>query len=134
MNKELLDNLKQQKEAYREWKQGWVAWDEYREIVQAAWDHVRKAKAQAELNLARDVKGNKQSFHRYVSDKRKTRKSNRKEAGGLVTWHMEKAEILNDFLALVFTSKCSIHTTQVAEGKGKEWENEVPRTVGKDQI
>jgi len=33
MNKELLDKLKDKKEAYRGWKQGQVAWNEYREIV-----------------------------------------------------------------------------------------------------
>ena len=63
MNKELLDKLKHKKEAYRGWKQGQVAWEEYREIVRAARDQVRKAKALIELNLARDVKGNKKSFH-----------------------------------------------------------------------
>ena len=45
MNKELLDKLKHNKEAYRGWKQGQVAWEEYRAIVQAARDQVRKAKA-----------------------------------------------------------------------------------------
>jgi len=43
MNKELLDKLKHKKEVYRGWKQGQVAWEEYREIVQAARDQVRKA-------------------------------------------------------------------------------------------
>ncbi|GAB0189924.1 protein inscuteable [Grus japonensis] len=33
MNKELLDKLKHKNEAYRGWKQGQVAWEEYREIV-----------------------------------------------------------------------------------------------------
>jgi len=33
MNKELLAKLKQKKEACRGWKQGQVAWEEYREIV-----------------------------------------------------------------------------------------------------
>ena len=33
MNKELLAKLKQKKEAYRGWKQGQVAREEYREIV-----------------------------------------------------------------------------------------------------
>ncbi|PKU42736.1 hypothetical protein llap_6956 [Limosa lapponica baueri] len=63
MNKELLDKFKHNREAYRRWKQGQVAWDEYREIVQADRDQVRKAKVQIELNLARDIKGNKQSFY-----------------------------------------------------------------------
>ncbi|KGL89856.1 hypothetical protein N301_01578, partial [Charadrius vociferus] len=137
MNKELLDKLKQKKEAYREWKEGQEAWEEYREIVRAARDQVRKAKAQIELNLARDVKGNKKSFYIYASDKRKTRENVgplRKETGDLVTQDMEKAEVLNDFLALVFTGKFSSDTTQVTEGKGRDWENELPPTVGEDQV
>ena len=56
MNKELQDKLKQKKEAYRGWKQGQVAWEEYREIVQVAREQVRKAKALTQLNMARDVK------------------------------------------------------------------------------
>ncbi|GAB0179301.1 mitochondrial enolase superfamily member 1 [Grus japonensis] len=47
---------------------------------------------------------------------------------------MERAEVLNDFFASVFTSKCSSHTTQVAEGKGRDWENEELPTVGEDQV
>ncbi|GAB0176214.1 hypothetical protein GRJ2_000086600 [Grus japonensis] len=120
MNKELLDKLKHKKEAYRGWNQRQVAWEEYRETVQAARDQVGKAKALIEFNLARDVKGNKKSFYRYISDKRKTRENVGplwKETGDLVTWDMEKAEVFNDFFASVFTSKCSSHTTQVAEGK-----------------
>jgi len=33
MKKELLDKVKHKKEAYRGWKQGQVAWEEYREII-----------------------------------------------------------------------------------------------------
>ncbi|GAB0196251.1 mitochondrial enolase superfamily member 1 [Grus japonensis] len=33
-----------------------------------------------------------------------------------------------------FTSKCSSHTTQVAEGKGRNWENEELPTVGEHQV
>jgi len=33
MNKDLLGRLKHKKEAYRVWKQGQVAWEEYRKIV-----------------------------------------------------------------------------------------------------
>jgi len=61
MNMELLDKLQHKKEAYRGWKQGQVAWQEYREIVRTARDQVRKAKALIELNLVRDVKGNKKT-------------------------------------------------------------------------
>jgi len=111
------------KEVYRGWKQGQVAWEEYREIVQAARGQIRKAKTLIELNLARGIKDNTKSFYRYVSDKRRTRESMDpawKEMGDLVTWNMEKAEVLNDFFSLVFISKCSSHTTEVTEGKGRD--------------
>ncbi|GAB0209530.1 mitochondrial enolase superfamily member 1 [Grus japonensis] len=136
MNKELLGKLKHKKEAYRGWKQGQVAWEEYRETVRAARDQVRKAKALIELNLARDAKDNKKSFYRYVSDKRRTRENMdplRNETGDLVTQDMEKAEVLNDFFASVFTGKgLSLHTAQVTEGR--DWENAEPPTVGEDQV
>ncbi|GAB0207663.1 hypothetical protein GRJ2_003232000 [Grus japonensis] len=137
MNKEVLGKVKQKKEAYRGWKQGQVAWEEYRETVPAARDQVRKAKALIELNLARDVKDNKKSFYRYVSDKRKMRVNVgilQNETGHLVTQDMEKAEVLGDFFASVFTGKCFSHTAQVTEGKGRDWENAEPPTVGEDQV
>ncbi|GAB0208167.1 mitochondrial enolase superfamily member 1 [Grus japonensis] len=135
MNKELLGKVKHKKEAYRGWKQGQVAWEEYRETVRAARDQVRKAKALIEISLARDVKGNKKSFYRYVNDKRKMRENVgplRNEMGDLVTQDMEKAEVLNDFFASVFTGKCLSHTAQVTEGR--DWENAEPPTVGEDQV
>ncbi|GAB0204946.1 mitochondrial enolase superfamily member 1 [Grus japonensis] len=137
MDKELLGKVKQKKEAYRGWKQGQVAWEEYRETVRAARDQVRKAKALIEISLARDDKDNKKSFYRYVSDKRRTRENVsplQKETGDLVTQDMEKAEVLNNFFASVFTGKCLSHTAQVTEGKGRDWENAEPPTVGEDQV
>ncbi|GAB0190077.1 hypothetical protein GRJ2_001473000 [Grus japonensis] len=135
MNKELLGKVKQKKEACRGWKQGQVAWEEYRETVRAARDQVRKAKALIEISLARAVKDNKKSFYRYVSDKRRTRENVgllRNETGDLVTQDMEKAEVLNDFFASVFTGKCLSHTAQVTEGR--DWENVELPTVGEDQV
>ncbi|GAB0209762.1 hypothetical protein GRJ2_003441900 [Grus japonensis] len=137
MNKELPGKVKQKKEAFRGWKQGQVAWEEYRETLRAARDQVRKAKALIELNLARDVKDNKKSSYSYVSDKRRTRENVgplQNETGDLVTQDMEKAEVLNDFFASVFTSKGSSHTAQVTEGKGRDGENAEPPTVGEDQV
>ncbi|GAB0203188.1 hypothetical protein GRJ2_002784400 [Grus japonensis] len=96
---------------------------------------IRKAKALIELNLARDIKDNKKSFYRYVSDKRKMRENVaplRIQKGDLVTQDMEKAEVLSECFASVFTGKCSSHTAQVTEGKGRDWENEELPTVGED--
>ncbi|GAB0207806.1 hypothetical protein GRJ2_003246300 [Grus japonensis] len=135
MNKLLLGKVNHKKEAYRGWKQGQVAWEEYRETVRAARAQVRKAKALIEISLARDVKDNKKSFYKYVSDKRRTRENVgplRNEMGDLVTQDMEKAEVLNDFFASVFTSKCLSHTAQVTEGR--DWENAELPTVGEDQV
>jgi len=111
--------------------------EEYREIVQVAREQVRKAKAPTELNLTRGVKGNKKAFCSYDSDRRQTREKVGplwKEAGDMVTWDVEKAEVLNDFFASVFNSKCSSHMAQVAEGKGGDREEEEPPTVGEHQV
>ena len=108
MNKMLLDKVKHSRDAYRGWKYRRVAWKEYREIVQTPMDQVRKAKVLIELNLSRDIKDDKKSFCRYISDKKKVRESAgplQKKMGDLVTQHMEKTEVLNDFFALVFTIK-----------------------------
>ncbi|KFV00270.1 hypothetical protein N340_10900, partial [Tauraco erythrolophus] len=118
MNKKLLDQLGHKNKAYKRWKQGQVTWEEYRAIVRATRDQVRKAKALIELNLVRDIKGNKKSFYRYVSDKKRSRENVgplRKEMGDLATWDMEKAEVFSDFFASVFTGKSSSCTSQVTE-------------------
>ncbi|PKU31590.1 hypothetical protein llap_18105 [Limosa lapponica baueri] len=56
--------LKTKKEAYRGWQQGQVAWEEYRETVRVARDQVRQAKAQTDLNLARNIKDNNKNLYK----------------------------------------------------------------------
>ena len=55
----------------KQWKQGWVAWEEYKDVVQLYRDGVRKAKWQMELNLVRDVKNNKKGSFRYRRDRQR---------------------------------------------------------------
>jgi len=57
-----------------------------------------------------------------------------KEMGAPVTWDMEKAEVLGNFVASLFSGKCSSHTAQVTEGKVRDWDNEEPCTVREDQF
>ncbi|PKU30798.1 hypothetical protein llap_18899 [Limosa lapponica baueri] len=112
-------------------------WVEYRETVRVARNQIRQAEAQIELNLARDIKDSKKTFYRYVRDKGKTKEDVgllREETGYLVTQNTEKAELLNDFFASLFTGKGSNHTAQIVEGKSRGFENEKPPTVGEDQV
>jgi len=57
-----------------------------------------------------------------------------RETGDLVPEDVEKAVVLNDLFALVFTGKCSSHIAQAAEDKGRDWRNEEPPTAGEDQV
>jgi len=133
MDKELLGKPKHKTEAYRGWEPGQVAWEEHRETVQAVRDQARKAKALIDLNLDRYIKGNKKSFYRYISDKRQSKENMGrlwKRMGDLVTQHVEKAEVLDDFFASVYTSKCS----HAAAGKERDQENEELPTAGEDLV
>ena len=52
-----------------------VSWEEYRAVVCVCRDRIKKAKAQMELNLARDVKDNKKGFYRHIGRRRQVKES-----------------------------------------------------------
>ena len=85
---------------------------------------VRKAKAQLELNLVRDVKGKKNSFCKYISGKRKIRENVvllLNGAGALLTEDIEKTEILKAFFTSILTSRISLQKSKDAEAREKIW-------------
>ncbi|KFQ75531.1 hypothetical protein N335_09898, partial [Phaethon lepturus] len=109
---DLLVKLKGKKKMPRQWQQGQVSWDEYRDTAWLCRDEVRRAKMQLELNLAKDTKNNKKVFYRYVSQKRKVKESVSPlicKTGRLVTTDEKAAEVLNNFFASVFSDSLSSH-------------------------
>ena len=72
---DLLVKLKGKRELHRQWKQGQVSWEKYRDAGQLCRDGVTRAKVQLELNLARDAKNNKKGFYRYVNQKSQVKQS-----------------------------------------------------------
>lgn len=74
-------------------------------------DRIRKAKANLELSLVKDVKGNNNGFYKYINSKRKVREIVGlllDGAGDLVTKDMEKAKVFNAFFTSVFTGKTGL--------------------------
>jgi len=67
---------------------------------------VRRAKRQTEIMVARDAKVNQKRFYQYVNERRKVRPAIRTLTdgmGGSATSDVQKAAILNDYFASIFT-------------------------------
>jgi len=62
LNNELLAEIRRKRKVHGMWKKGQSTWEEYRNVVRACRDAMRKAKSQLELNLARDINNNKKGF------------------------------------------------------------------------
>ena len=80
-------------------------------------DGIRKSKAQMDLSLGGDAKNKRKRFYRYIAQKRKAKESFpllMDEKGELVGTDMEKAEVLNNFFASVFTASLRFPTSLVS--------------------
>jgi len=56
---------------HKQWKQGQVTWEEYKDAARLCRDRVRKAKIQLELDLAKGTKKDMKGFYRCINWKRK---------------------------------------------------------------
>ncbi|KFV09259.1 hypothetical protein N339_03103, partial [Pterocles gutturalis] len=136
-SKDLQLKLKKKREMYRKWKQGCVAWEEYRGVVGMCRDRIRKHKAQMELNLVRDGKNNKKGFYRYIGRRRQSKESVPpliNEKGELASSDMEKAEVLSKCFASVFTGGRASHVCQDPEPLGEGERSGIPPTVTVEQV
>ena len=81
-----------------------MAWEEYTDAVLMCRNEIRKAKAQMELKLARDVINYEKGFFIYIGQKRQAKESVPpliNEKGELATTDMEKTGVLNEFFVSV---------------------------------
>ena len=83
---------------------------------------IRKVKAQMKLSLARDVKDNKKGFYMYRGRRRWAKEDVpplMKGNGELASSDIEKAEVLNECFASVFTGGQASHVCQDHEPLGE---------------
>ena len=122
---------------YRKWKQGCVPWEEYRAVVCVCRDRIRKAKVQRELNLARDVKDNKKGFYKYIGRRRQAKETVpplMKSNGELASSEIEKAEVLSECFASVFTAGQASLVCQDPESLGEGVGSRFHPTVTVEQV
>ena len=114
-----------------------MSWEEYRAVVCVCRDRIRKAKAQMELNLERDVKDNKKGFCRYIGRRRQAKDSVPpliKGNGEQASSDIEKAEVLNECFASVFMGGQTSCVCQDPEPLGEGERSEFCPTVIMEQV
>jgi len=102
-----LLGLRKKRRVYRLWKKGQATQEESRGLVRSCREEIRKAKAHLEFTLATVVKDKKNSFYKYINNKKRAKESLQHlldARGNVASKDEEKAEVLNAFFASVFTS------------------------------
>ncbi|KAF7249040.1 F-box/WD repeat-containing protein 10 [Varanus komodoensis] len=108
MRKEVVRGIRQKRNLRRKWVLGQIDKRVYQEEEAHCRRILRKAKADYELRLAKNIKSNKKGFLQHVNRKRKGRQVMgplNKEEGDPVTDMREQAQMLNDYFASVFSPK-----------------------------
>lgn len=133
LSTELRATLKGKKLMCRQWKQGQITSEEYRDEVQLFKDGVRKAKVKLKVDLAKDAKNNKKASTSML-----TRKGRSKvvypltnSSGKLVATDEEQAQVVNTFFASVFSGSLSSHTSRVDGEQHGSCRSKVPPTGGR---
>ena len=109
LNRELWLELRQYYRVYDHWKKGQPTQD-YEDAVRLCREKIRRTKAKLELNLAAAIKDNKNSFYKYIKNRRRGKENQHPllvGGGSVATKDEEKAEVLNAFSASGFNSKTS---------------------------
>lgn len=97
-------------------------------------DGVRKARGHLELNLERDVRGNKKSFLNYLSNRRKMKENVPTAVCGKRFGDMEEAEALDAFLASDFNGKICLQESQTRKRPAQDWIKEDLHYIEKDEV
>ncbi|KAF7236526.1 Cohesin subunit psc3, partial [Varanus komodoensis] len=108
IRKEVVRGIRRKRNLRRKWELGQIDKRVYREEEAPCRRIPRKAKADYELRLAKNIKSNKKGFFQHVNRKRKGRQvvgPLNKEEGDPVTDMREQAQMLNDYFASVFSPK-----------------------------
>lgn len=84
--------------------------EKYRDIVQVCKATARNAKTYLQLNLVKDVKGNKKGLYRQITSKKNSEDMDPliNRLGDVVRKDMKRDEVLNVFLASASASKISL--------------------------
>ena len=101
-------------------------------------EKIKKAKAQVELNLVRDVKNDTNGLFRYISQKRQAKgsvpPSDKWEGKTGFLGHGEGAEVLSKFFTLVFTGSPTSHASCVPEPLLRGHGSKTSLTVRAEQV